>query len=117
MATIYYDGDADPRAIAGQTIAIIGYGNQGGAQAQNLRDSGLDVIVGNIDDTYRKTALTDGFSVLPIAEATARADVVFLLTPDEVMPDVYAREIAPHLRPGSDLDFAHGYTVRIALLT
>src|SRR5262245_40994647 len=116
MATIYYDTDADPRAIAGQTIAIIGYGNQGSAQAQNLRDSGLDVIVGNIDDAYRRTALADGFSVLPIAEATAKADVVFLLTPDEVMPEVYAREIAPHLRPGSALDFAHGYNVGFALI-
>lgn len=86
MATIYYDTNGDP-------VAIAGYGNQGSAQAQNLRDSGLVVIVGNIEDEYTHTARADGFVVLPIADAVARADVVFLLTPDEVMPEVYAREM------------------------
>lgn len=116
MATIYYDGDADPDAIAGETIAILGYGNQGSAQARNLRDSGLDVIVGNIDDAYAGAARAAGFTVVPIAEATKRADSLFLLTPDEVMPEVYERDIAPHLRPGQLLDFAHGYNVGFDLI-
>lgn len=116
MATIYYDDAADPTAIAGETIAILGYGNQGSAQARNLRDSGLDVIVGNIDDAYRDAALADGFPVLPIAEAAARADALFLLTPDEVMPEVWARDVAPRLRPGQLVDFAHGYNVGFGLI-
>lgn len=116
MATIYYDDDADPAAIAGQTIAILGYGNQGSAQARNLRDSGLDVIVGNVEDAYRDAALADGFTVLPIPEATARADALFLLTPDEVMPEVWARDVAPQLRSGQLVDFAHGYNVGFGLI-
>jgi ketol-acid reductoisomerase len=116
MATIYYDDDADPAAIAGETIAVLGYGNQGSAQARNLRDSGLSVIVGNIDDAYRDAAIADGFTVLPIAEATAAADAVFLLTPDEVMPDVWIRDVAPHLRPGMLVGFAHGYNVAFGLI-
>src|SRR5690606_3983916 len=117
MATIYYDADADPAALAGETIAILGYGNQGSAQARNLRDSGCTVIVGNIDDDYAVQARADGFPVLPIAEASARAGVLLLLTPDEVMPEVYARDIAPHLRPGVLLDFAHGYNIAFGLIT
>jgi len=116
MTTIHYDADADTQAIAGQTIAILGYGNQGSAQARNLRDSGLPVIVGNIDDAYRDAALADGFTVLPIGEAAARADLLFLLTPDEVMPEVYARDVAPQLRAGKLLDFAHGYNVAFGLI-
>jgi len=115
--TIYYDDDADVRAIAGRTVAILGYGNQGSAQAQNLRDAGLDVIVGNIDDAYRETALADRFTVVPIADAVARADLLLFLTPDEVMPEVYARDVAPSLRPGQLLDFAHGYNVGFGLIT
>lgn len=116
MTTILHDDDADPSAIAGETIAILGYGNQGSAQAKNLRDSGLDVVVGNVDDPYRDAALADGFTVLSIADAAARADALFLLTPDEVMPEVYERDVAPHLRPGQLLDFAHGYNVGFGLI-
>jgi len=111
MTVIYHDDDADLGAVRDLRVAILGYGNQGGAQARNLRDSGLEVIVGNIDDDYRQQALADGFAVVPIAEAAARADALFLLTPDEVMPEVYARDVAPALRPGVLLDFAHGYNV------
>lgn len=117
MTVIYRDDDATLDAITGETIAILGYGNQGRAQALNLRDSGLDVIVGNIDDPYRETALADGFTVLPIADAAARADTLFLLTPDEVMPEVYTRDVAPQLTSGKLLDFAHGYNVGFGLIT
>jgi ketol-acid reductoisomerase len=116
MAVIYYDEDASLDAIRGEAIAILGYGNQGSSQARNLRDSGLDVIVGNVDDAFRKSALADGFEVLPIAEASARARILFLLTPDEVMPEIYERDVAPHLAPGKLLDFAHGYNVAFGLI-
>jgi ketol-acid reductoisomerase len=117
MAVIYHDQDADTAVLRGHTVAILGYGNQGSAQARNLRDSGVDVVVGNIDDAYRQQALADGFEVLPIAEASARADLLFLLTPDEVMPEVYEQQVAPHLRPGDLLDFAHGYNIAFGLIT
>lgn len=117
MAVVLHDEDANVEAIRGQTIAILGYGNQGSAQARNLRDSGLDVIVGNIEDSYRQAALADGFEVLPIAAAAARADAVFLLTPDEVMPEVYVQDIAPHLEPGDLINFAHGYNIAFGLIT
>ncbi|MBX3026401.1 ketol-acid reductoisomerase [bacterium] len=116
MTTIYHDEDADLAAVRALPVAILGYGNQGSAQARNLRDSGLEVIVGNIDDDYAAAARRDGFAVLPIADAVARADALFLLTPDEVMPEVYARDVAPGLRPGMLLDFAHGYNVGFGLI-
>jgi ketol-acid reductoisomerase len=117
MTVIYYDEDASLDAISGQTVAILGYGNQGSAQARNLRDSGLDVIVGNIEDSYRDRAIADGFEVVPIAEASARADALFLLTPDEIMPEVYEKDVAPHLERGKLLDFAHGYNIAFGLIT
>jgi len=90
VTTIYRDADADPAAIAGETVAVVGYGNQGRSQALNLRDSGLTVRVGNRGDAAREQALADGFEVLPIAAACERADLVLLLIPDEIMPAVYA---------------------------
>lgn len=116
MAVIYHDEDASLAAIRGETVAILGYGNQGSAQARNLRDSGLEVIVGNIDDPYRAAALQDGFEVVPIAEASRRANLLFLLVPDEIMPEIYKRDIAPHLRQGQLLDFAHGYNIAFGLI-
>lgn len=117
MTVIYHDSDASLDAVRDLRVAILGYGNQGSAQARNLRDSGLEVIVGNIDDAYGAAARADGFTVLPIAAAAAQADALFLLTPDEVMPEVYARDVAPALRPGMLLDFAHGYNVGFGLIT
>lgn len=116
MTTIYHDHDADTEILRGHTIGILGYGNQGRAQALNLRDSGAEVIVGNIEDSYREQALAEGFEVLPIPQASARADLLFLLTPDEVMPEVYRRDVAPHLEPGDLLNFAHGYNVAFGLI-
>jgi ketol-acid reductoisomerase len=111
MATIYREADADPALLQGRTVAVVGYGNQGRAQALNLRDSGVRVLVGNIDDDYRGAAQAEGFHALPIREAVAQADLVLLLVPDEVMPGVFRRDVAPHLRPGCLMSFASGFNV------
>lgn len=116
MSTIYHDADASLGALAGQTIAVVGYGNQGRSQALNLRDSGLDVVVGNRQDDYGAQARADGFEVLPIDDACARARVVLLLVPDEVMPEVYAERVAPRLSAGALVCFASGYNVAFGLI-
>jgi len=116
VSTIYHDDDADPGALSGQTIAVVGYGNQGRSQALNLRDSGYDVVIGNLRDAYHAQARGDGFDVLPIEEASARARVVMLLVPDEVMPEVYAERVAPGLRAGDLVCFASGYNVGFGLI-
>ncbi len=116
MTTIYRDDDADLDAISGETIAVVGYGNQGRSQALNLRDSGLTVLVGNRDDAACEQARADGLEVLPIAEACRRADLVLLLIPDEIMPAVYAAEVAPGLAAGNAVCFASGYNVAFGLL-
>jgi ketol-acid reductoisomerase len=116
MATIYHDGHADLADLEGQLVAVVGYGNQGRSQALNLRDSGLDVCVGNIRDGAHEQAEQDGFPVHPIAEACRRADVIMLLIPDEVMPEVYQAQVAPHLSAGKLLVFASGYNVAFDLI-
>ncbi|MDJ0848093.1 MAG: ketol-acid reductoisomerase [Myxococcota bacterium] len=116
MATIHRDEDADLSVLDGQTVAVVGYGNQGRSQALNLRDSGVEVVVGNRRDGALEQAERDGFGVLPIAAAVARADAVFLLIPDEVMPEVYTAAVAPNLRGGACLVCASGYNVAFGLL-
>jgi ketol-acid reductoisomerase len=113
---IYRDQDADLALLQERQIAVIGYGNQGRAQALNLRDSGLQVIVGNREDAYADRARADGFAPLPIGRAAAEGDVVMLLIPDEVMPEVFEAEIAPHLSDGDALSFASGYNVAFGQL-
>lgn len=110
------DDEADLGFLRGRTAAIIGYGNQGRAQALNLRDSGVAVLVGSIRDGGADEAESDGFEVLPIREACARADVLALLIPDEVQRDVYHADIAPALRRHHVLDFAHGYNIHFGLI-
>jgi ketol-acid reductoisomerase len=114
--TIYHDEDADLSLLQGSTVAVVGYGNQGRSQALNLRDSGVAVIVGNIRDQAHEAALEDDFEVLPIEEACRQADVVMLLIPDEVMPQVYEQKIAPNLSAGNLLCFASGYNVAFGLI-
>src|ERR1700722_6756099 len=100
---VFYEKDADLNALQGLTIALIGYGNQGRAQALNLRDSGLRVIVGNRDDAYAETCRRDGFAPMSIGEAVRAADVVMVMLPDEVQQGVYEAEIAPNLHEGQTL--------------
>jgi ketol-acid reductoisomerase len=108
---VYHDQDADLGILEGKQIAVIGYGNQGRAQALNLRDTGLAIVVGNREDAYVERAREDGFAPLPIRRATEESDIVMLLIPDEVAAAVFEPEIAPHLSEGSALVFASGYNV------
>ncbi|WP_150272995.1 ketol-acid reductoisomerase [Paenibacillus tepidiphilus] len=109
--TTYYEQDAELSVLKGKTIAVIGYGSQGHAQAQNLRDSGLQVIIGLREGKSFETAKNDGFEVLPVAEAVSRADVVQILMPDETQASVYKNEIEPNLKSGAALMFSHGFNV------
>jgi ketol-acid reductoisomerase len=110
------DEDADLGHLLHRKVAVIGYGNQGRAQALNLRDSGVEVIVGSIADGGAEQAEKDGLRVCPIAEACGAADAIALLIPDEVQRDVYRNEVEPRLREGHVLDFAHGYNVHFGLI-
>ncbi|HEY6337891.1 MAG TPA: ketol-acid reductoisomerase [Candidatus Sulfotelmatobacter sp.] len=112
MATIFYEHDANPNALKGKTIAILGYGSQGHAQAQNLRDSGLKVIVGL--DPNRKSAQqarVDGMVVAAPDEAAKRADWIQVLTPDETQAEMYDQFVKPYLHPGKILGFSHGFSI------
>lgn len=112
MAQFFYDNDADLGRLANREVAIIGYGNQGRSQALNMRDSGIaNVIVGSIRDASWEQAEADGFAVMPIQQACERADIVFLLLPDEIAPRVYEAEVKPGLGPGKTLNFASGYNI------
>lgn len=113
MTKLYYDNDADPSLLAGKTVAIIGYGSQGHAHALNLHDSGVSVVVGLYEGSKSwAKAEADGLTVKTVAEAAAEANVIMLLLPDTVQPEVYAQSIAPHLEPGDTLMFAHGFNIR-----
>jgi ketol-acid reductoisomerase len=114
--TFYREADADPDGLTGQSVAVVGYGNLGRSMALNLRDSGLAVTVGNADDEYRASAVADGFQVSGIADAVASADVVYVLIPDEVIPEVFREQVAPGLRPGVCVCFASGYVLAYGLV-
>ena len=112
MATIFYEHDANPEALKGKTIAILGYGSQGHAQAQNLRDSGCKVIVG-LEPTRpsAQQARADGMVVVAPDEAAKRADWIHMLTPDETQAAVYEQYVKPYLHPGKILGFSHGFSI------
>ncbi|RLG12168.1 MAG: ketol-acid reductoisomerase [Thaumarchaeota archaeon] len=113
---VYFDEDADVSIIKEKIIGVIGYGNQGRAWALNMRDSGLNVVVGNVKDSYWDQAKADGFNVLSINEAAAKADIICLLIPDEVIPEVYDLKIRDNLKPGKILCFASGYNIAFGLV-
>ena len=111
MVRIFHDDDASLEALDGRRVAIVGYGNQGRSWALNLRDSGIDVVVGTIADSSQKAAADDGFPAHPINEAIDGADVVCLLIPDEVMGEAVAGHVRSSLKPGATICFASGYAV------
>src|ERR1700736_6198943 len=112
VATIFYEHDANPDALKGKTIAILGYGSQGHAQAQNLRDSGLTVIVGQRPGSPNyDLAVSHGFKPMSVEEATRQGDLVNMLLPDEVQGDIYRQYVRPNLSPGNILMCSHGFNI------
>jgi ketol-acid reductoisomerase len=111
-AKIYYDNDADLSALKGKTIAILGYGSQGHAQAQNLRDSGCNVIIGQRPGSKNyELAVSHGFKPVSAEDAAKQADIINILLPDEVQGDVYRQHVRPHLKEGKVLMCSHGFNV------
>jgi ketol-acid reductoisomerase len=118
MATVYYDRDADLGLIQGRKIAVLGYGSQGHAHALSLRDSGCEVRVGLPEGSRSRTrAAAAGLTVVTPAEAAAWADVIMVLTPDTIQRGLYASDIAPHLKAGDALFFAHGFNIHYGYIT
>jgi ketol-acid reductoisomerase len=114
---LYYDDDADLSIIQGRKVAVIGYGSQGHAHALSLRDSGVDVRVGLAEGSKSKAkAEAEGLRVLPVAEAAEEADLIMILTPDQVQAKVYADSIADHLKAGDALFFGHGFNIRYGFI-
>ena len=111
MAKMYYDADANLDLLKGKVIAVMGYGSQGHAQAQNLKDSGLKVLIAELNSARRQQAEKAGFEVLTASEAAARADIIQILLPDEVQSAVYKNDIQPHLTAGKALVFSHGFNI------
>jgi ketol-acid reductoisomerase len=111
-AKVYYDADANLDLLKGKKIAIIGYGSQGHAQAQNLRESGLEVVVADLPGTPNyEQAVKDGFKPVSAAAAAKEADIIQILTEDEVQPAVYKNEVEPNLVAGNTLLFSHGFNI------
>lgn len=113
MAKIYYDKDADLKHIQGKTVAIIGYGSQGHAHALNLKDSGINVVIGLRPDSHSKAAAEkEGLKVVDTAEAAKLGDIIMILAPDTSQPDIYEKSITPNLKAGKSIAFAHGFNIR-----
>lgn len=118
MAHVYYDRDADLNLLSGKTIAIFGYGSQGHAHAQNLKDSGANVIIGlHAGSKSKEKAEKDGFEVYTVAEATKRADVVMFLIPDHLQASTYKNDVLPNLKADAKLAFAHGFAIHFGQIT
>ncbi|WP_454118722.1 ketol-acid reductoisomerase [Microbacterium lacticum] len=117
MAEILYDADADLSVIQQKKVAIVGYGSQGHAHAQNLRDSGVEVVIALKDGSKSiAKAQEDGFEVKSVADATEWADLIMILAPDQHQRGIYNDEIKPHLAPGKTLAFAHGFNIRFGYI-
>jgi ketol-acid reductoisomerase len=118
MANIFYDKDADPNLIKNKKVAVIGYGSQGHAHALNLRDSGVEVVVGLRPESKSwSQAEAENLTPKPMGMAAEWADTIMLLTPDTTQPAIYSTAIAPHLEPGKTLMFAHGFNIRYETIT
>ncbi|ALJ20050.1 ketol-acid reductoisomerase [Microbacterium sp. No. 7] len=117
MAEMYYDDDADLSIIQGKKVAIVGYGSQGHAHAQNLRDSGVEVVIALKDGSKSiAKAQEDGFEVKNVADASAWADLIMILAPDQHQRSIYSESIKPNLAPGKTLAFAHGFNIRFGYI-
>ncbi|AMY06681.1 MULTISPECIES: ketol-acid reductoisomerase [Staphylococcus] len=116
MTTVYYDETVKEDALKGKKIAVVGYGSQGHAHAQNLKDNGYDVVIGIRPGNSFDKAKKDGFDVYPVDEAVKQADVVMVLLPDEIQGKVYEEEIAPNLEAGNALAFAHGFNIHFDVI-
>ncbi len=117
MVKVYYDKDADLGALKGKTIAIIGYGSQGHAQAQNLRDSGVKVIIAELEGTENyKLALEHGFKPVSAEEAAKKADIIQMLAPDDVQAKIYHSAVKPHMKKGKALIFSHGFNIHFGCI-
>ena len=111
-AVIYYEKDANLKHLKGKTVAIIGFGSQGHAHAMNLKDSGIDVVVGlRPESKFNAAAKKAGLKSMPVSEAAKAAQVIMILVPDQTQAKVYREEIAPHLKKGDSLAFAHGFNI------
>jgi ketol-acid reductoisomerase len=111
MVKMYYEKDVDKKVFKNKKIAIIGYGSQGHAHANNLKESGMDVIVSEVKGANWEKAVKAGFTVLAASEVARKADIMMMLVPDEYMADIYRTEIAPNIRKGTYLGFAHGFNI------
>ncbi|UWF57548.1 ketol-acid reductoisomerase [Staphylococcus hyicus] len=116
MTKVYYDQDIENDVLKGKKIAVIGYGSQGHAHAQNLKDNGYDVVIGIRPGRSFEQAKEDGFNVFSVSDATAQADVVMVLLPDEIQGAVYHQEIQPNLQPHNALAFAHGFNIHFNVI-
>ncbi|UCB47197.1 MAG: ketol-acid reductoisomerase, partial [Spirochaetota bacterium] len=113
---VYYDEDADISFVKKEVVSIIGYGNQGRSQALNLRDSGINVVVGNIKDAYYEQAVEDGFEVHSLSEAARQGSMICIMLPDEIQKDIYVKEIEKHVTKGKMLVFISAYTIRFGFI-
>ncbi|HEX2281091.1 MAG TPA: NAD(P)-binding domain-containing protein, partial [Thermomicrobiales bacterium] len=117
-AKVYYESDAGLDALQGKTVAVVGYGSQGHAHALNLRDSGIDVVVGLHEGSKsRAKAESEGLRVMPVGDAVRESDVIMVLVPDHIQKRLYEDEIAPNLSPGKTLMFAHGFNIHFGAIT
>lgn len=117
MAKIFYDKDADLKMLKNKTVAVIGYGSQGHAQALNMRESGINVIVAELPGTanYDK-AKADGFSPVSAADAAAKADIIHFLAPDDVQPKIFEQDVKMHLKKGKAIAFSHGFNIHFGTI-
>ncbi len=116
LVKVFHESDGNLEILRDKTVSIIGYGNQGRAQALNLRDSGINVIIGNREDEYLSRAKKDNFQTFSISEVVKKSEIIFLLIPDEIMIDIFIKEIVPYTRDNQTFVFASGYNIAFNLL-
>src|SRR4028118_706391 len=116
MPQIYYDQDADMKALDGKVVAVIGYGSQGRGQSLCLRDSGVNVIIGTRPGKSRDAAIADGMEVVDTEEAAQRGDVIQILAQDHLQAEIYEKQVSPYLNPGKSLLFPHGFNIHYGLI-